>query len=233
MPKRHRRVSMKRWLLHWSNPKSRRVLRSGSDRSGAYSGGGDGVRYPRSTSASSRIIFGIPWRQARWLLDEEDFLEPFGLDGRHRISPSFDGGADNDAVMACGLRRDEIFDLMNRDIRPEDFELLSKLDDVVPNRNTAEQSLVEGLPEVRLSSCSTSECGVCLGRLAEPVVQLPCRHAFHQACISRWLTQCKNACPLCSASIDLSRAAASPLQATSGAKCGKVGHAFSAAEGVC
>lgn len=224
---------MKRWLLHWNSPKSRRVVRFGSDRPGAYFGGGDGARYPRGTSGSSRIIFGIPWRQARWLLDEEEILDPFGFHGRHRIPPLPGGEADHDAVMACGLRQDEIFDLMNRDIRPEDFELLSKLDDAVPNRNTAEQSLVESLPEVRVSSCTTSECGVCLGCLAEPVVQLPCRHAFHQACISRWLTQCKNACPLCSASIDLSRTAASLLQATKGASCGKVGHAFSVAENVC
>jgi hypothetical protein len=37
-----------------------------------------------------------------------------------------------------------------------------------------------------------------------PLVKLPCRHAFHSGCISRWLTQCKNTCPLCQAPIRLS-----------------------------
>jgi len=226
MPKRHRRVSMKRWLLHFNKSKAR-GSRLNSDRVGGFTTSvGVRARHFRGASCSSRIIFGIPWRQAHWLLDDDEFLEPFGLPFRHRIASPSDGEANPDVVMPCGLRHDEIFDLMHRDIRPEDFELLSKLDDCVPNRNTAEHSLVETLPVVRVSSSTISECGVCLGHLVDPVVQLPCRHAFHQACISRWLTQCKNSCPLCSASIESPCAAKSSLPAVPGATAGEAGRVF-------
>mmetsp|Transcript_48803 Transcript_48803/g.76061 ORF Transcript_48803/g.76061 Transcript_48803/m.76061 type:complete len:205 (+) Transcript_48803:101-715(+) len=48
-------------------------------------------------------------------------------------------------------------------------------------------------------SCS-SECAVCLEEYTDPdlkVVVLPCKHAFHSACIGRWLCQGAKCCPLC------------------------------------
>lgn len=109
-------------------------------------------------------------------------------------------GVSRDPVLPCGLRQDQALDLMSRDLTPEDFEMLSKLDEGLPKRNTVESDLVDQLPSVVVPDCQGQGCGVCLGEF-EPgsrAVQLPCRHLYHPACISKWLTQCKNACPMCS-----------------------------------
>lgn len=119
-------------------------------------------------------------------------LGPMQTDGYH------------DMILPCGLFQEEVIELMYRDLSPEDFEKLSKLDERLPKRNTAHRNLVDRLPRMLAKDCSATECRVCLAEL-EPnaaVVKLPCCHAFHPACISKWLTQCKNTCPLCSAPIE-------------------------------
>lgn len=125
-----------------------------------------------------------------------------------RLGPIQNDGY-HDMILSCGLFQEEVIDLMYRDLSPEDFEKLSKLDERLPKRNTAHRNLVDRLPRMHAKDCNATECRVCLAEL-EPnaiVVKLPCSHAFHPACISKWLTQCKNTCPLCSA----------PIETTSGA----------------
>lgn len=123
---------------------------------------------------------------------------------RHFLPADFDDYYEHhDPTLPCGLRQEEVLDIMFREIKPEDFELLSKLDESVPKRNTVQRSLVEDLPQVLARDCAVEECGVCLAQLPPKVrvAKLPCQHAFHLECIGKWLTQCKNACPLCSAPI--------------------------------
>jgi hypothetical protein len=119
-----------------------------------------------------------------------------------RIGPADEEGY-HDMILPCGLLQDEVIDFMYRDLSPEDFEMLSKLDERVPKRNTAGRSLVDRLPRVPAAECGATECGICLAELegTASVVKLPCRHAFHPSCISRWLTQCKSTCPFCNAPI--------------------------------
>jgi E3 ubiquitin-protein ligase ZSWIM2 len=104
-------------------------------------------------------------------------------------------------ILPCGLNQEEIIDLMYRDIDPEDFEALSKLDEGLPKRSIAGQSLIEKLPQMTAMECGVTSCGVCLAEVAANslVVKLPCGHGFHPPCISKWLTQCKNSCPFCAA----------------------------------
>lgn len=97
------------------------------------------------------------------------------------------------------------FMLQYRDLKPEDFDLLSKLDEDLPGRGTVPQHLADALPRLKACKCTNAPeaCRVCLVKF-EPstcVVQLPCQHTFHPQCISRWLTQCKGTCPLCSAAV--------------------------------
>jgi len=122
----------------------------------------------------------------------------------HRGTTEDDGY--HDMILPCGLFQDEVIEIMYRDLKPEDFDMLNKLDERLPRRNIVQRNLVDRLPRCLAADCGCSECGVCLAEL-EPgarVVQLPCRHGFHPTCISKWLTQCKNTCPLCSAPIDVS-----------------------------
>jgi len=95
------------------------------------------------------------------------------------------------------------FMLQYRDLRPEDYDLLSKLDEGVKWHSTAATSTIDRLPKARARDCVSTQCGVCLQSLPPDadVVQLPCRHAFHSECISRWLTQYRDACPFCSAPV--------------------------------
>jgi len=120
-----------------------------------------------------------------------------------RIGPANDDGY-HDLVLPCGLLQDQVIDLMYRDLNPEDFEALSKLDERLPKRNTARPNLVDRLPRTTAGECGVTECRVCLAELQPnvSVALLPCKHAFHTGCISKWLTQCKNTCPLCQAPIE-------------------------------
>jgi len=147
-------------------------------------------------------------------MDELDALSRTGL-------RSFDLGLEvpllqgrKNEPLACGLRRDQAMDLMSRDLTPEDFEMLSKLDEAVPKRDTADKDLVASLPRVDMKTDNSkeTECNVCLGALDQDsdVVELPCKHRYHAECISKWLTQCKNACPTCKAPIEL--AVATPVE---------------------
>jgi len=115
-----------------------------------------------------------------------------------------DGDGYHDMMLPCGLFQDEVIDIMYRDLTPEDFERLCKLDERLPKRNTLQRNTVERLTKLPARNCASTECRVCLGEFdpASLVVQLPCNHAFHPACISKWLTQCKDTCPLCSAPIE-------------------------------
>lgn len=140
--------------------------------------------FPESVESSD----GLPLRRPH---GHTSFLHDFLL-------PDIDS-----PILDCGLRQEQVIDLMYRDIKPEDFEILSKLDESLPKRNVVKQNFVDGLPRLLGRDCSSTECGVCLGGLDPDslVVELPCKHTFHDACITKWLTQCKNTCPICSSPV--------------------------------
>lgn len=151
-------------------------------------------------------------------LQQGDSLVPFDGDGWWELPPLYSlppslrrlsiGGVRpaSDSVLPCGLRATEAMDLMHRELGPEDYEMLSKLDEAVPKRDVAQASLVDSLPRIRGRRELAADCGICLAKLGggdnKCAVRLPCEHPFHLECISKWVTQCKNACPLCSAPID-------------------------------
>lgn len=104
-----------------------------------------------------------------------------------------------DVMLPCGLREHEAVSMMHRELTPEDYEKLCKLDEAVPKRNTVDEGEVDNLPRLRGREKSSGECGVCLSDLSSgEVAKLPCSHRFHIPCIKKWLTQCKNTCPICS-----------------------------------
>merc|ERR1712183_1054150 len=67
----------------------------------------------------------------------------------------------------------------------------------------ASPSLFDRLPTVPASASGMSECVVCQQDFEpqQDLTQLPCKHAFCTPCISRWLLEFKNQCPLCASPI--------------------------------
>jgi hypothetical protein len=94
--------------------------------------------------------------------------------------------------------------LMYRDLGPEDYETLLRLDDYHP---PTERLLT--LPEVGALPRHTwlgrnegdlyDTCAICLELFheGESVVKLRlCDHVFHEPCVTRWLTEFKGQCPV-------------------------------------
>lgn len=102
---------------------------------------------------------------------------------------------------ALSLRR-----LQYRELTPEDYEILSRLDERVQRKTVVPQGVVDRFPRVEATAQDSGvvSCTICMCDFGPSVqvVQLPCRHTFHPSCISRWLTQHKNTCPLCSATVN-------------------------------
>mmetsp|Transcript_28254 Transcript_28254/g.65354 ORF Transcript_28254/g.65354 Transcript_28254/m.65354 type:complete len:381 (-) Transcript_28254:111-1253(-) len=114
-------------------------------------------------------------------------------DGKSMVDPT---GANTH--LPCGLTPVEVCDLLSRDITPEDYDLLLRLDKAVEKKPIAADT-VQALPSVAKEEFHGEQCAVCLGDLEddEDVTALPCRHHFHRACISKWFAECHHCCPLC------------------------------------
>lgn len=104
--------------------------------------------------------------------------------------------------MPCGLSASEVEDLLFREITPEDYDMLLRLDEMVA-KPTASASSIESLPTTEGERVLGEECTVCLVPFEadDVVASLPCRHNFHRRCITKWLAECKRACPLCGAEL--------------------------------
>jgi hypothetical protein len=51
---------------------------------------------------------------------------------------------------------------------------------------------------IRFNSMQQSDCVICLGPLGyKPGQLIPCKHEFHEECISKWLLNADSRCPLC------------------------------------
>ncbi|CAE8734584.1 unnamed protein product [Polarella glacialis] len=105
-----------------------------------------------------------------------------------------------DRLMECGLSEDEVLNLLYRELTPEDYETLCRLDELLPKK-TADEEALKGLKPVSPGSWQHDCCGVCLMPFQDgesEIVAVPCpaSHEFHRECVSKWLLQCKNSCPV-------------------------------------
>lgn len=94
----------------------------------------------------------------------------------------------------------EIRILQSRELTPEDYELLMRLDEGIKPPGC--MAVTEAAALLRLEPVhvnSGTECAICLGELGagEVLACLPCEHAFHETCITKWLTERRAACPMC------------------------------------
>lgn len=106
---------------------------------------------------------------------------------------------------AGGLSAAQLRDLLTRELRPEDYELLCQLDASVKPR-TVDAAALAALPqrpatpgdvEARLA-CTVCQMEVEAG---EVLLTLPCRHVFHAPCVTGWLSSAGHRCPNCGLSL--------------------------------
>ncbi|CAE6934616.1 unnamed protein product [Symbiodinium natans] len=115
--------------------------------------------------------------------------------GRYRSRRNF-----TDAQLPCGLTHREVYSLLSREITPEDYEMLLRLDEFVPKGKVAtEEETNEALQTIPVHEVLGKECPICLApfKEAESVAAVPCSHTFHKDCISTWLSNYRRTCPLC------------------------------------
>lgn len=95
--------------------------------------------------------------------------------------------------------------MQHRDITPEDYEYLSRLDELIKKKTVNDELLnlltVEIVTE---SNIGNESCGICLDTysVGDSRKQLPCWHKFHSDCIDQWLREQSTDCPLDKIPID-------------------------------
>jgi hypothetical protein len=106
----------------------------------------------------------------------------------------------NPILPAAGISLQQIMDMLNRDLTPEDYELLLRLDETVEKKTVAQETLTT-LTEKTIDSEEhlTEVCTVCMFNyeMGDSVKYLPCKHFFHVDCIVPYLSNYGQACPVC------------------------------------
>lgn len=74
---------------------------------------------------------------------------------------------------------------------------------------TVSPSYLESLPYLPAAECNVSICTICMEDCSPStkLLQLPCGHAYHRSCASKWFTTRSRRCPLCARVLPMSRSA--------------------------
>lgn len=175
--------------LSWSSPVGQPDQDTRQTLDQSQVSGGYGAQWRRSPYRSGRSHpYGIRDSRAGW-----------SGGGRRGYSSRFFGGS---ALLPCGLRHAEVCDLLFREITPDDYDTLLRLDETIA-RPTAAPDSIESLSTTSGSDLCGQDCIVCLAAFEanDVVTTLPCRHHFHRSCVTKWLAECRNACPLCGSDV--------------------------------
>ncbi|XP_066293865.1 uncharacterized protein [Branchiostoma lanceolatum] len=92
----------------------------------------------------------------------------------------------------------EVAQLQRRDLTPEDYDMLLRLDERVEPK-TIEPTLVDDLETQVVEMLVIGDnCAICMEHyeLGQTKKILPCKHGFHIVCIENWLKNCSTLCPL-------------------------------------
>ena len=95
-----------------------------------------------------------------------------------------------------------LISIQHREITPEDYEYLSRLDELVKKKTVSENVLdklkTEKINADLFEKVKDESCGICLDSylLQQEIKYLPCGHFFHLECINNWLKNQSTHCPL-------------------------------------
>ena len=116
--------------------------------------------------------------------------------------------SDHPAALLYELKGDDVsdnfsrllVDLQHRDLTPEDYDLLLRLDEKVTPKTVSESAL-SSFDTLTLESTSVligELCSICMEVYSpsQSVKTLPCQHTFHCNCIDMWLSSASLNCPL-------------------------------------
>ncbi|XP_041369902.1 uncharacterized protein LOC121383870 [Gigantopelta aegis] len=94
--------------------------------------------------------------------------------------------------------------LQHRDLTPEDYDTLLRLDDAVAVKTVPVSKLQSFRTDVVDDGCAGDICSVCLDPylLGQTRKFLPCGHCFHANCIDMWLRNSSMNCPLDGLALD-------------------------------
>lgn len=97
-----------------------------------------------------------------------------------------------------------LINLQHRDLTPEDYEVLLRLDDTVAPK-TIDKSVLDTLKTDTVTETAVGDmCAVCMEpyELGQTRKHLPCAHVFHAKCIDMWLENSSRNCPIDGLPID-------------------------------
>jgi len=105
-------------------------------------------------------------------------------------------------TLECGLTAQQIQDLASRELTPEDYELLSMLDEQVAPK-TVSSDVFSSFPTSTFSKDKREVfsdcCSICMCEYeeGEQLKTIPvCSHTFHSECLQQWLLGSSRNCPL-------------------------------------
>ncbi|CAF3654407.1 unnamed protein product [Rotaria sp. Silwood1] len=91
-----------------------------------------------------------------------------------------------------------LLDMQNRDLSPNDYEMLLRLDERV-QRKTVDVHILDKFPTLDVSDIHLNDqCTICMETftLKQKLKSLPCTHIFHVHCIETYLKEFSTQCPL-------------------------------------
>ncbi|CAF1406838.1 unnamed protein product [Rotaria sordida] len=93
---------------------------------------------------------------------------------------------------------DILLEMQNRDLSPNDYEILLRLDERIKCK-TVDESILDTLLTIDVNETHLNDlCTICMESydLGQQLKSLPCTHIFHLHCIKKYLKEFSIQCPL-------------------------------------
>jgi len=97
-----------------------------------------------------------------------------------------------------------MLDMCNRDLTPEDYELLLRLDEALEKKTVKQETLTNLMEQIIDKEVQLAEvCTICMFNyeLGDRAKYLPCNHFFHVDCIVPYLSSYGQSCPVCKSKV--------------------------------